>query len=211
VGTDFLQRQGRLDLDDEELEQIGIFDWASAFPRVVGAGGFDAVIGNPPYVRVHRLDPGLKEYLWGAFASFAEKGDLYACFVERGLSLLRDGGFISFITPNTWSSLQSFRHLRRLVLDEADIECIVRTPTKVFRNATVRTLIFVLRRRGQAPPSASHMILDMTEDGSTEVAGEVLRSAIEAAHQLNLLLESDRAAAAPVCEVTVGVEAEFAY
>jgi len=211
VGTDFLQRQGRLDLDDEELEQIGIFDWASAFPRVVGAGGFDAVIGNPPYVRVHRLDPGLKEYLWGAFTSFAEKGDLYACFVERGLSLLREGGFISFITPNTWSSLQSFRHLRRLVLDQADIECIVRTPTKVFRNATVRTLIFVLRRRGQAPPSASHVVLDMTEDGSTEVWGEVLRSAIEAAHQVNLLLESDRAPAAPVCEVTVGVEAEFAY
>ena len=211
IGPEFLQRQGRLSLDDEDLERIGIFDWATAFPEVMSVGGFDAVIGNPPYVRVHRLEAAVKEHLWTEYVSFAEKGDLYACFVERGISLLRVGGLISFITPNTWSSLQSFRHLRRLALEQTDILQLVRTPAKVFRNATVRTLIFVFERRGDTRPQPEHAVLNMTDDGAVVVSGKVTRASIEAAHQLNFLLQGDSMAPEAHCTVVVGGEAEFAY
>jgi hypothetical protein len=211
VGPDFYERQEQLFLVEEELERINVFDWNTAFPQVMAAGGFDAVVGNPPYIRVHRLDGALKQYLWKEYESFAEKGDIYACFIERGLSLLRDGGFISFITPNTWSSLQSFRHLRKLVLEESDIVQLVRTPSRVFKNATVRTLIFVLRRRLGGKPSEEHVVLEMDSDGLVKNAGTVARSSIERAHQLNLLLFAEQDSDEPAYVSTVGQESEFAY
>jgi len=211
VGPDFYERQEQLFLVEEELERINVFDWQNAFPEVMSAGGFDAVVGNPPYIRVHRLDGVLKEYLWKEYESFAEKGDIYACFIERGLSLLRDGGFISFITPNTWSSLQSFRHLRKLVLERSNIVQLVRTPSRVFKNATVRTLIFVLQRRVSGKPTTEHVVLDMDGEGNVTEAGTVARTSIERAHQLNFLLFADDDGHESTYATTVGAETEFAY
>lgn len=211
VGPDFYERQEQLFLVEEELERVNVFDWQTAFPEVMSAGGFDAVVGNPPYIRVHRLDAILKQYLWREYESFAEKGDIYACFIERGLSLLRDGGLISFITPNTWSSLQSFRHLRKLVLDCSNIVQLVRTPPRVFRNATVRTLIFALQRRVSGKPTTEHEVLDMDSEGNTTASGTVTRASIERAHQLNFLLFADDASEESTYATTVGEEMDFAY
>jgi SAM-dependent methyltransferase len=211
IGLDFVQRQTPLSLDDEDLEGLGLFDWDAEFGGILSAGGFDAVVGNPPYVRVHRLSADAKEYFWRTYVSFAEKGDLYACFIERGLRVLRPGGFISFITPNTWSSLQSFRHLRELVLGESDIVQLVRTPERVFRNATVRTMVFVLQRRVGKKPADKHVVLDMQNDGVVTVSGTVSRSAIETAHQLNFLLMADDSSDQADVGTTVGGEVEFAY
>jgi len=211
VGPDFYERQTQLFLVEEELERVNVFDWSGAFPEVMAAGGFDAVVGNPPYIRVHRLDSVIKQYLWKEYKAFAEKGDIYACFIERGLSLLRDGGYISFITPNTWSSLQSFRYLRKLVLEQSNIVQLVRTPARVFRNATVRTLIFVLQRRRSGKPSEEHVVLEMENDGLVTDAGTVTRSSIERAHQLNFLLFAGDGSDEAVHETTVGQELEFAY
>lgn len=60
--------------------------------------------------------------------------------------MLRRGGYLSFITPNTWTSLKSFTQLRRFVLSNTLIEQMVRTPEKVFRDATVKTFVFVLKK-----------------------------------------------------------------
>jgi hypothetical protein len=202
-------------LDDGELEAVNVFDWERGFARILGGDeqhGFDVVVGNPPYVRVHRLSTKTKEYLWQEYASFIEKGDLYACFIERALALLRPGGYLSFITPNTWSSLQSFRELRRIVLEQSDIIELVRTPPKVFRNATVRTFVFVLKRRGSGKPKAAHhRVLDMDQTGRTVLSGTVRRDAIEGAHQLNLLLFGDGTKTEVRHRRTVAQEVEFAY
>lgn len=211
IGSDFYERQERLFLAEEELERVNVFDWDKAFPQVMDAGGFDAVVGNPPYIRVHRLDTLTKEHLWKRYRSFAEKGDFYACFIERGLEILRDGGLISFITPNTWTSLQSFRHLRQLILETSDIIQLVRTPERVFKNATVRTMIFVLRRRTSGSFAGEHEVLDMDSDGGVLYSGTVSREAILAAHQLNFMLFADAEHVEVQSSVTVGSELQFAY
>ena len=214
IGPNYLEQQTRLVLDDGELETVNVFDWERSFAQILrgdGQRGFDAVVGNPPYVRVHRLSAKTKDYLWQEYTSFIEKGDLYACFIERALALLRPGGYLSFITPNTWSSLQSFRELRRIVLERSDIIELVRTPPKVFRNATVRTFIFVLKRRGAGKPRAAHRVLDMDQTGRTALSGTVRRDAIEGAHQFNLLLFGDGAEPETRHQRTVEQEAEFAY
>lgn len=211
IASDFYEKQERLFLAEEELERVNVFDWGEGFPHVMETGGFDAVIGNPPYIRVHRLDAITKDYLWKRYRSFAEKGDFYACFIERGLEIMRSGGLISFITPNTWTSLQSFRHLRELILETSDIVQLVRTPERVFKNATVRTMIFVLRRRMAGPISTEHDVLDMDSEGSVVYSGTVARAAILGAHQNNFMLFADTEADEVQSSVTVGSELQFAY
>ncbi|MFP4602515.1 MAG: Eco57I restriction-modification methylase domain-containing protein, partial [Halochromatium sp.] len=68
-------------------EDSRAFDWQAAFPEVFARGGFDVVIGNPPYVRQEALGP-LKPYLAQCYASYSGVADLYVYFYERGLNLL---------------------------------------------------------------------------------------------------------------------------
>ena len=67
------------------------FDWEAEFPEVFEQGGFDVVVGNPPYVRQELLTP-YKPYLRNAYASFHGMADLYVYFYELGLRVLKPGG-----------------------------------------------------------------------------------------------------------------------
>src|SRR6202022_3903413 len=79
-------------LGDGSLNRINPFDWESkgeGFGAIMDAGGFDAVIGNPPYVRPHNILPGAKNYYWAHYHTFVKKSDIYCCFIERGVALLK--------------------------------------------------------------------------------------------------------------------------
>ena len=73
----------------------------SAFPEVFQTGGFDVVVGNPPYVRQEWLSE-YKPYLQSAYKAYHGMADLYVYFYELGLRLLRPGGLLSFIVTNKW-------------------------------------------------------------------------------------------------------------
>jgi len=141
VGEDYFE--GKLIVDEEERARVNPFDWKSAFPEVFAQGGFDVVVGNPPYVRPHNLEPEAKEYYWRTYKSFVKKSDLYSCFIEKSVSLLKPNGLCSFIVSNGWLRLDSFEELRKLLLDKTSIKTIVEFEDMVF-DATVKTLIFVL-------------------------------------------------------------------
>ena len=144
IGSDFYD--GRLDLDEDERRRINAFDWETGFPEVFKAGGFDAVIGNPPYVRPHNIPEETKQYLWKAYKTFVAKSDLYSCFMERAISLVRNGGRLSFIVPKTWTSLESFTKIRLHLLENCLVRVLTQLPKKVFQDATVETCIFVVER-----------------------------------------------------------------
>ena len=151
------------DLSIEERRRIAAFDWPSEFPAVLQRGGFDAVIGNPPYVRQESLGEQ-KEYFKDHYAVFAGTADLYAYFIERGFSLLRLGGRFGFIVPNKWlranwaGPLRRFMKGRRIeeVIDFGDLPIFSRhvetfpfiliaanaTPAETFAATTVKTLDF---------------------------------------------------------------------
>ena len=106
--------------------------------------GFDVVIGNPPYIRPHRIEDGEKVLLWKSYYVAQQKTDLYAFFIEKGCKTLCKGGVLSYIVPKTWHSLYSFKKLRGLLINKYDITQIGILPEKVFDNATVETaLLFV--------------------------------------------------------------------
>jgi SAM-dependent methyltransferase len=79
------------------------FDWRAAFPEVFASGGFDCVIGNPPYIRQEWLGP-CKVAFQREFRCYAGTADAYLYFVERGLDVLRPGGRLGFITSGTFAS-----------------------------------------------------------------------------------------------------------
>ena len=133
-------------IDDPAIAGDKAFKWEEEFPEVMKEGGFDVVIGNPPYVRPHNLDDKTKKYLWKNSKVVKAKGDIYAAFIEKGINLLRERGLISFIVPHTWLSLESFEDLRKYILNSCKIKSITILPRKVFQEAEVETLIFVFEK-----------------------------------------------------------------
>ncbi len=72
------------------------FDWREAFAPILAGGGFDVVIGNPPYVRMELIKP-IKPYLEKHYVVADDRTDIYAYFFERGVGLLKEGGRLGFI------------------------------------------------------------------------------------------------------------------
>ncbi|MCP1393247.1 MAG: N-6 DNA methylase, partial [Methanothrix harundinacea] len=89
------------DMTAEEIERINPFDWRREFPEIIGRGGFDAVIGNPPYVRQEVLGE-FKAYFQEHYQVYHGIADLYTYFIDKGVSLLRPKGIFSYIVANKW-------------------------------------------------------------------------------------------------------------
>jgi hypothetical protein len=88
-------------MGQEGIERINPFDWEKEFPEVFLRGGFSIVIGNPPYVRQEGLGE-FKGYFQKHYRVYHGTADLYTYFVERGVSLLQEGGIFSYIVANKW-------------------------------------------------------------------------------------------------------------
>ena len=127
------------------------FDWQAAFPEVfgrAGSGGFDVVVGNPPYVRQEWLSP-IKPYLQKRYAAYHGMADLYVYFYELGLSLLKPGGRLSFVVTNKWMKAGYGEPLRRFFAEKAWVESVVDFghAKQIFEDADVFPSIIVVRDR----------------------------------------------------------------
>ncbi|MFU8883469.1 MAG: Eco57I restriction-modification methylase domain-containing protein [Rhodobacterales bacterium] len=126
------------------------FTWETAFPGVFAEGGFDVVLGNPPYVRMEHLK-ALKPYLEKRYEVVSDRADLYCYFFERGLRLLKPGGRLGFISSNTFFKTGSGKPLRGYLLREATIEGVVDFgDLQIFEGVTTYPAILTMKR-GAAP------------------------------------------------------------
>jgi methylase of polypeptide subunit release factors len=87
-------------------------------------GGFDAVIGNPPYVRQELLGDETKRALKADYAAFDGMADLYIYFYEQGLRLLRPGGRMSYVVTNKWLKAGYAEALRNLFATKGQVEFV---------------------------------------------------------------------------------------
>jgi hypothetical protein len=129
----------------DDLLRVNAGDWSVQFPQIMKAGGFDAVIGNPPYVL---LSPDMFEgevirYL-RSFEVAQYKADLFHLFIEKGIRLLRDGGQFGMIVPNTWLTLQFTDRLRRFIIGRTTIRELVLFGHLVFEDADVFTALLLI-------------------------------------------------------------------
>jgi hypothetical protein len=111
IGPDFYQQELTL-LDDDQRYRINVFDWQAEFSEIFKTGGFDAVIGNPPYVRQETLSE-FKDYFETHYEAFDGVADLYAYFMEKGVKLLREGGLFSIIVSSSFLRATYAEPLRR--------------------------------------------------------------------------------------------------
>lgn len=126
------------------------FTWETAFPDVFAEGGFDVVLGNPPYVRMEFLKT-LKPYLEKRYEVVSDRADLYCYFFERGLRLLKPGGRLGYISSNTFFKTGSGKPLREYLLKEATIESVVDFgDLQVFEGVNTTPAILTMKR-GLAP------------------------------------------------------------
>jgi len=166
-----LAHTGGLFPDDEELRRINPFDWHMAFPEVFKAGGFDAVIGNPPYGADY--DDSAKALYQKNFVYKRGKPETYLFFIEKGTVLLRDEGLLGLIVPNAWLSNHYGIQMRRFVLEGVRIFQVVDLEkTRVFERAVVDTII-LLFAKGPAPQGHKAEVLLGTTDRRIE-AGFVI-------------------------------------
>jgi len=144
VDTDFYR--GVLDFGEEK--KVKPFSWQKAFPEVFKQGGFDIVIGNPPYVLGREtFDDAVKNYIATNYQSYGGKYDLYVFFCEKALKLLNEKGRFSFIIPNTILVNENATKIRELILKNYSLETIRVFNHKVFENAQVETVIIIIENK----------------------------------------------------------------
>jgi hypothetical protein len=147
IGTDFFA-QRNFNLPEEEQLKINCFDWEKEFANVFRKnGGFDVVIGNPPYVRNRILDGIQKDYFAQKYKSAKGQFDLYQLFYENGIKIIRAGGSIGFITSNKFAITDYGKELRNVILDTCKIRQIIDVSNiSVFKQASTYPYIFILEK-----------------------------------------------------------------
>jgi len=122
------------------------FDWRAAFPDVFARGGFDVVIGNPPYVRMEFIKK-FKPYLEEHYVVADDRTDLYAYFFEQGIRILKDGGRLGFISSSTFFRTGSGEKLRTFLGDNVAIESVIDFgDLQIFEGVTTYPTILTLRK-----------------------------------------------------------------
>jgi predicted type IV restriction endonuclease len=189
IGPDFFD--GRLDIDDEmrdeERRRINAFDWRAEFADVFKAGGFDAVIGNPPYIRIQTMKEWapLEVEFYKARYVAASKGnyDIYVVFVERGLQLLNPKGRLGFILPHKFFNAQYGEPLRGLIAEGRHLAHVVHFGhQQVFDAATTYTcLMFLDAAPGKTCRFDSVADLDAWRQGEAVPSVELPVKALSAA------------------------------
>jgi hypothetical protein len=148
------------------------FDWSVAFPDVFKDGGFDVVLGNPPYVRMERLKP-VKPYLEKRYVVASDRADLYCYFYELGLSLLKPGGRLGYISSSTFFKTGSGEPLRRHLLENSQLSALVDFgDIQVFEGVTTYPAIVVLDRTDSPNPQAPIRFLALGDSLPESLAAE---------------------------------------
>ena len=136
--TEIVEKLNQWEHNDKERPY---FLWHTYFKDVFDKGGFDIVIGNPPYIQMQKDGGILSELLQKAgYETFERTGDIYALFYELGFNFLRKNGIHCFITSSQWIRANYGKSLRKYFLKKNPLLLLQLGPG-IFENATVDTNI----------------------------------------------------------------------
>jgi len=140
---------------DEDLEkQFGKnwrdkkpFNWQEQFPQVFKQGGFDVIIGNPPYIRNRELEDSDKKYFGDKFVSAQGQYDIYQLFFEQSINIIKTNGYLGFITSNKYAIADYGKKLREFILENCKIISIVDVSNiDIFKEASTYPYIIILQK-----------------------------------------------------------------
>lgn len=129
-------------IDDETIVGKELaFNWNEKFPTIMKAGGFDIVVGNPPYgaeLEKNQIDDFLNKY-----KSFAQNYDIYTCFYEKTKSLCKNYFIAGFITPVSWQTNEKYISLRNFFINNLNLIKAIKLPYDIFDDAYIDTGIYI--------------------------------------------------------------------
>lgn len=140
IGPDIFE----IELDNEiDIQVLNAFDWNVEFSAIMEDGGFDSVIGNPPYVRSESIMK-YKSYFKN-YVVFSGNADLYTYFIEKGIELLKKNGVYSIIVANKWIRASYGKKLREFLTSFSIEEIIDFGDLQVFQGATTYPCILTVK------------------------------------------------------------------
>ena len=203
IGPDFYDTGQMRLFDEDEMRQVNVFDWADevkGFGEIMGMGGFDCVIGNPPYVRIQTLQdtqPEAVKYFRNRYKSGGKGNfDIYALFVEQGYSLVNKTGLLGCILPHKFFQASFGEPLREIISkNKAIYEIVHFGAEQVFKNATTYTCLLFLSKK--------------QEESFRYVAVEKLENPIELVTKISEKIQSDCYQEAKISQPLLGEKWEF--
>jgi type I restriction-modification system DNA methylase subunit len=150
----------------ERFSKVAPFDWSQSFPHVMTEGGFDVIIGNPPYIRTQNMvkySPQEVQYYKSQSSPYltakSDNFDKYALFIEKSLSLLKSSGSLGYIVPNKFFRTKAGASLRQLITSHRYLSEIVDFGVQqVFAGQTTTyTCILILRKAASKQVLVEHV------------------------------------------------------
>jgi hypothetical protein len=147
IGPDYFT--GKLIADAEEMGRVNAFDWKRGFPDAMRAGGFDCIIGNPPYIRIQTMKEWapLEVEIYKELFCSARTGnyDIYVVFIEQGLNLLNAKGHVGFICPHKFFNSKYGEPVRAIIAEGKHLSHVVHFgDQQIFDGATTYTCMLFL-------------------------------------------------------------------
>lgn len=152
-------------IDDPEIAGDKAFKWEDEFQKVFEKGGFDVVIGNPPYVssKGENFTQKEKDFYYNYYKTAIYQIDTYILFIEQAGRLLKENRLASFIVPNAWLNNLLLKEVRKFILENFQLIEIVNTPIGVFADATVDTIIFNISKNQIRNQDVKISVVERTE------------------------------------------------
>ncbi|GAH52199.1 unnamed protein product, partial [marine sediment metagenome] len=172
-------------IDDPNVAGEKAFNWQKEFPEISAKGGFDVVIGNPPYVRAELLGE-YRDFFKQHFNVFNSASDLFAYFYELGSNLINEKGVMGYIS-NTFDKTTAGKILREYLTTQVTFEKYIDfTEVQIFEGATTYPVIITLNRNkpGESnqfnyikiPKASQSSVIDIYFHNSVNVEQDTLES-----------------------------------
>jgi len=167
IGPDFYDTIDPESITDELRQKINAFDWKAEFPHIFNRPnpGFDAVVGNPPYrmLQPHNTEEFVLVHLRKKYIAAEFKIEMFHLFLQRGVSLLKDSGYLGHIVPTTILNNVYAQSLRDWITERSCIVNISVARAKVFAGADVHTSVITLRCESDVKRRSTHEILTTSD------------------------------------------------
>ncbi|MBX9889030.1 MAG: N-6 DNA methylase [Flavobacteriaceae bacterium] len=137
------------------------FNWKEQFPEVFAKGGFDVIIGNPPYVFARdNFRQEEKDFFVSKYVSAKYQINTYLLFIEKSVHLIKSSGIYGLIIPNSWLMMYSGEGLRKFLLETNKINQIINLAGFSFETANVETVILLAEKESSKKENTVEILLN---------------------------------------------------
>ena len=151
-------------IDDPEIAGDKAFNWKQEFPKVFANGGFDVVIGNPPYVRQQLLGK-FKPFFEVTFEIYEGTSDLFAYFYEKSFEIMKASGLLGFIS-NAFDKTRAANKLRTFLSNQISIVTYIDfTEVQIFEDATTYPIILISRKKSPNNETFDYLKISNSKTG----------------------------------------------